>query len=143
MRRLALLLALATVPPAQAQTAPHAWLFGSWTGGLFPVAGPPTAQSCLAHPTVIFSRDVVLRASLTDIAYDQRLIDTARTASGVTEFRFTPVAPPTGGLLAAPARTGFGCPDPNALRVQRRTDDEISFPGCADFPNPLVRCPSK
>jgi hypothetical protein len=27
--------------------------------------------------------------------------------------------------------------------VQRRSDNEISFPGCTDFPYPLVRCPGR
>ncbi len=133
---------------AQAGLPPHAWLFGSWTGGLFPVPGPLVAQAC-AQPVVIFTRDVVLRASLTEQFYGQRLIETARTTPGATEFRFTPAVAPASqdsgllGLSPAPSATTFGCSDPNALHVQRKSDNEISFPGCADFPNPLIRCPGR
>jgi hypothetical protein len=27
--------------------------------------------------------------------------------------------------------------------VQRRGENEISFPGCPEFPYPLVRCPAR
>jgi hypothetical protein len=61
------------VSPARAQgTAPHAWLFGSWTGGLFPAPSGLTAELCLAQPVVIFTRDLVLRATLTDQTYPWR-----------------------------------------------------------------------
>lgn len=132
-------------PRGMAQALPpHAWLFGSWTGGLFPVPdnGLP-ARLCLAQPTVIFTRDLVLRTSLTDPTYSQREVETARTGPGGTEFRFAPAGPGTGGLLglgAAPPPAGFGCEDPNVLHVQRKSDNEITFPGCVDFPYPLVRC---
>ena len=131
--------------PAIAQSAPHAWLFGSWTGGLFPVPANLPNQACLQQPVVIFTRDVVLRASITDQLYAQRLIETARTSTGATEFRFTPVAAPAneGGLLGLttqPVTIGFGCENANVLHVVRISENEITFPGCADFPNPLVRC---
>jgi len=38
---------------------------------------------------------------------------------------------------------GFGCPSPDVLHVQRRGENEISFPGCNDFPYPLVRCSAR
>jgi hypothetical protein len=38
---------------------------------------------------------------------------------------------------------GFGCISPDVLRVQRRTENEITFPDCKDFPYPLVRCPAR
>lgn len=136
------------VPGADAQTPPpHAWLFGSWSGGLFPVPSGLSAQACLSQPVVIFTHDVVMRATLTDVTYTQRVIETARTNPGSTEFRFTPAPEqPSGGLLSVPQPTppaGFGCGDPNALHVQRQSDNEISFPGCADFPYPLIRCPAR
>ena len=135
----------APVSPARAQTAPpHAWLFGTWTGGLFPAPENLPSRACLGQPVVIFTRDVVLRATLTDVIYVQRVIETARTNPNSTEFRFTPAQGGGGsgllGMNAAPLATGFGCSDPNALHVQRKTDNEISFPGCLDFPYPLVRC---
>jgi hypothetical protein len=148
MRHLASLLALfALAAPAAAQTPPHAALFGAWTGGLFPAPSRMTAQECLAHPTVIFTQDVVLRATLTDFAYAQRQLETVRNSGGGLEFRFTAAPQPAGGGLLAPIGPaqpqGFGCESPDVLHVQRKGENEISFPGCADFPNPLVRCPAR
>lgn len=127
---------------------PHAWLFGTWSGGLFPAPSDMSAERCLSQPVVIFTRDVVLRAVITDQLYDQRLIETARGTPNGVEFRFiaADTAPPASGILGiAPpsAPVGFGCADPNGLPVERRSDNEIMFPGCADFPYPLVRCPSR
>lgn len=154
-RRVACLLALlifAAVPWSVARSqsgGPHAWLFGAWTGGLFPVPPGLTAQACLGQPTVIFTRDVVLRASLTDVMFAQRVIVTARTSAGQTDIQFTPsvdaLATTSNGLLglSAPnAAAGFGCESADVLHVQRVGENEIRFPGCHDFPNPLVRCPA-
>ena len=148
MRRIACLAALIalTVPAQAQQQPPHAFLFGSWTGGIFPVPAHISAQACLAHPTVIFTQDVVLRATLTDFAYVQRQVESVRTGP-ITEFRFAHTEPPAAdGLLGAitpPAPMGFGCASADDLIVQRVNDNQITFPGCADFPNPLVRCPSE
>ncbi len=157
MRRVAacllatMLLNVAIVPGAQAQRAPqgksaaagqshaparggppHAWLFGSWTGGLFPVLDGALAQDCRTQPTVVFGQDVVAHASLIGATLAQRVIETVRTTPQGAEFRFTPDA-------NDPA--GFGCPDSNDLYVQRSSDSEISFPRCVAFPYPLHRCP--
>ena len=159
MRRIAWLittLSLAALSgiPASAQTQaqsslpPHSWLFGSWTGGVFPPPSALSAQECLGMPVVIFTRDLVMRAVITDQFYTQRLVETARVTGEGVEFRFAR----TGG--AAPGGpfslgnfgggdVGFGCISPDVLRVQRRTENEISFPGCTDFPYPLVRCPGR
>jgi hypothetical protein len=154
MRRFALLLAAALVltPAApRAQTAapapPHAWLFGAWTGGIFPAPSAMTAQQCLAQPTVIFTRDLVMRATLTEATYVQRLIETARLTVNGTEFRFeaAPVPPANANLLGLtpPMTVGFGCSSPDVLHVVRKGENEITFPDCADFPYPLVRCPGR
>jgi hypothetical protein len=155
MRRTSKLLATlavlsgAVLPPAstavQAQGAaqpPHAYLFGTWTGGIFPAPSNLTPQACLSQPVVIFTRDLVLRATLTDQMLAEREIETARANSQGVEFRFAVTAGGGGGLLGGDAspQVGFGCEDPNVLHVQRRGENEIAFPGCADFPNPLVRC---
>jgi hypothetical protein len=145
------LVAVAPLGAARAQSgAPHAWLFGAWVGGIFPVSGDLTAQACLGQPTVIFTRDVVMRAQLTDAAYAQRVIVTARTTGGQTDIQFTPAIDPlaatSNGLLGLDppkAAAGFGCESEDVLHVQRRGDNEIVFPGCREFPNPLVRCPAK
>lgn len=155
MRRIAvclmmLLLASPGVVRAQPAPAPHAWLYGSWTGGLFPVPASMTAQMCLAQPVVIFTRDLVLRATLIDTLYQQRTIETARSNPAGAEFRFAPSVDRaqalSSGLLgrsAPPPLAGFGCETPDVLHVQRRGENEISFQGCADFPEPLIRCPAR
>ncbi len=156
MRRVAfcLIIAVLAIPGAVERAAsqpaapPHAWLFGSWTGGLFPVSSSMTAEMCRAQPTVIFTRDVVLRASLIESSYTQRGVETARSTPAGTEFHFMPGASALGALDAGllgrqppPPQVGFGCENPDVLHVQRRGENEISFPGCRDFPEPLVRCP--
>ena len=155
MRRIALiatliLAALHAAPArAQANLPPHSWLFGAWTGGLFPPPSTLSAQECLAMPVVIFTRDIVMRAVITDQLYTQRLVETARVAPDGVEFRLSrpPAAAPAGPFSLSPGGgindVGFGCISPDILRVQRRTDNEISFPGCTDFPYPLVRCPAR
>lgn len=146
MRRWSVLGVLALALPLAAgaqQTPPHAFLFGAWTGGLFPALEREGA-ACLAQPTVIFTADVVMRASLTDVAYRQRLVETVSVSQGRYEFRLVPAAPQLGPLGArVPPDVGFGCPGgANVLRVERRGDNEIVFPDCAEFPSPLLRCAS-
>ncbi len=155
MRLLPLLLAiLTTLPqlasaPARAQAPgaapagpPHAYLFGTWTGGIFPAPANIPLQACLSQPVVIFTRDLVMRATITEQVLVQREIETARIAPGGIEFRFAGSAPPSRNFIVptGPQNTGFGCEGPDVLHVLRRGENEIAFPGCADFPNPLVRC---
>ncbi len=118
--------------PPPAKGPPHAWLFGTWTGGLFPVLDGQLAQDCRMQPTVAFAQDVMEHASLTGSDLTRRIIETVRTSPEGAEFRFTP----------DPAdAAGFGCDDPNELHVARENNTTISFPGCAAFPYPLERCP--
>lgn len=138
LRRRSLLLAapaLATPFLARAQSGPpHEWLFGSWTGGIFP-AVDTQGPGCFGNVVVIFTRDVIMRMANLDIAYRQRLIETvALTADGV-EIRLVS----QGGRMLP--ESGFGCDNnPDLLRVVRRGDDEIVFPNCFDFPSALRRC---
>jgi hypothetical protein len=111
---------------------PHAWLFGTWTGGLFPVLSGMAAQDCRSQPTVAFARDVVGHASLTVSGTVQRVIETVRTTPEGAEFRFAP---------SSTDPDGFGCGDPNVLHVARDNGATIAFPHCAAFPYPLERCP--
>lgn len=155
MRRIAWLIvtlalaALNTAPArAQGNLPPHAWLFGAWTGGLFPPPSTISAQECLAMPVVIFTRDIVMRAVITDQIYAQRLVETARALTDGVEFHFSrsPAIAAAGPFNLSPGGgndVGFGCSSPDSLRVQRRTENEISFPGCTDFPYPLVRCSAR
>jgi hypothetical protein len=142
MRRRNLIpVALATlVPAAQAQPRqgpPHEWLFGTWTGGIFP-ALDTQGPGCFGNPVVIFTRDVVMRMASLDVAYRQRLIETVAVTPDGVEFRFLPLQGPGGRL---PPESGFGCDgNPNLLRVTRRGDDEIAFTNCIEFPSVLRRC---
>lgn len=124
---------------------PQAFLLGAWTGGLFPAPSALSAQQCLAQPSVIFTRDVVMRATYTDAFYVQRLIETARGTGNGIDFQFSPsaaqaAAPGLSGFTGGNV-TGFGCENTDVLHVQRITANQIRFPGCTDFPFPLVRCP--
>jgi hypothetical protein len=119
---------------------PHAWIFGSWTGGLYPPADTEGPR-CTGQPTVIFTRDVVMRSSVLEVTYRQRMIETAAATANGLEFRFVGAQPqmtPLGPRL--PSDIGFGCGNPNLLRVERRGPNEIVFPNCDDFPAPLRRC---
>ncbi len=161
MRRLPwliIVLSLAVLPLAVSRLAvaqgaadlPHGFLFGSWTGGLFPAPTTLSGKECLASPTVIFTRDTMMRATVIDVAYTQRLIETVRAVPQGVEFRLVPGAvkavAPSGGMFSFSTPSGgeaigFGCGDPDVLRVVRRGQNEISFPNCSEFPYPLIRCP--
>ena len=117
-------------PPAGGP--PHAWLFGTWTGGLFPVLDGMLEQDCRTQATVVFTQDVVGHTSLTGPGMTRRVIETVRTTPAGAEFRFTPEDADT---------SAFGCEDPNVLHVARENGQTISFPHCAAFPYPLQRCP--
>lgn len=134
---------LATGAAAQQPNAPHAWLYGSWTGGIFP-AGETEGARCLAQPSVIITRDIVLRAGLLDPTYRQRLIETVATRPDGATFRFSPAAPPGGPVaVRMPPDIGFGCPGGiDTLEVQSLGPNEIAFPECREMPFPLRRCGS-
>lgn len=128
---------------ARAQGAPpQAFLYGAWTGGLFPPPSSVSAQECLAQPSVIFTRDVVMRATFTDVLYIQRAIETARGTGNGLDIHFVAASAPAAAGLGVTPDFGFGCDAPDVLHVKRLTANEISFPGCKDFPFPLVRCPA-
>jgi len=133
---------LATGAAAQQSQAPHEWLFGSWTGGIF----PPTdteGPRCTAQPTVIFTRDLVLRTGILDPLYRQRVIETVAARQGGASFRFQPAGPPGAAGRGLPPDVGFGCPGgPDVLEVQQTGPDEITFPSCREMPSPLRRCGS-
>jgi hypothetical protein len=131
---------LATGPAFSQQTPPHAFLFGTWTGGIFPVPANMSREACLATPVVIITRDLVMRATLTEQTMTEREVQTARAVPTGIEFRFLPATTGSTMLGGATTLAGFGCEDPNVLHVQRRGENEIAFPGCVDFPNPLIRC---
>ena len=132
----------AAAPAKDNGLPPHSWLFGTWTGGIFPAPNGLSNQACLSQPVVIFTRDLVLRATITEQQLTQREIETVRSSPQGAEFRFAATGSGGSGLLGdgGGRANGFGCASPDELRVQRRGENEIAFPGCADFPNPLVRC---
>jgi hypothetical protein len=128
-----LTLAMAVLLVAPAPAAPSSsGLFGAWIGGIYPPPVTLNAQECLAQPMVIFTNGVVMRAIMTSPAYAQRLIDNAVTTANGYQVQLVP--------RQSAADVTFGCPNPNVLPVQWRGDNEITFPGCTDFPFPLIRC---
>jgi hypothetical protein len=134
-------------PPVLAQqraAPPHAWLVGTWTGGMFPASANLPAALCLAQPTVIITQDLVLHARLTELTLVQRLIETVHAVPGGTEFRFVaatePASPGPFGAPAGASQSGFGCASPDRLLVVKRGENEIAFPNCANFQYPLHRC---
>jgi len=131
----------APAPPAARSAPPHAWLFGSWTGGFYP-PGDTSGPACAGQPSVIFTRDVVMRSSPLDVAYRQRLIETVAAQPNGVEFRFSPAAPTISVFGAQPPGrdSAFGCASVNSLTVERRGPNEIVFPNCSEFPSPLHRC---
>lgn len=142
MRRLILcVFAVMAAGPAFGQALPpHSALFGTWTGGMFPVPAGLTREACFSQPVVIFTKDLVMRATLVEQQLTQREIETARAVAGGTEFRFVSGVSGSRMLGGYSSMAGFGCEGADVLHVQRRGENEIAFPGCADFPNPLVRC---
>ncbi len=136
LRRRSLFLAGPALPVAAlAQSGPpHAWLFGTWTGGIFP-AVETEGPNCFGNAVVIFTRDVIMRMANLDVAYRQRLIETVALTPDGLEIRLLPY-----GGRPLP-ESGFGCDNnPNLLRVTRRGEDEIAFTGCIEFPSVLRRC---
>jgi hypothetical protein len=134
--------ASAKPPPAERTAAaahaapsgpPHAWLFGTWTGGLFPVLDGMVAQDCRTQPTVTFSRDLVNHTSLLSTAMSSREVATVRATPNGAEFRFAPATDPA---------ASFGCENPDELHVARSGVDQINFPHCSAFPYSLERCPA-
>jgi len=112
---------------------PHAWLFGIWTGGLFPVLDGMAAQDCRMQPTVVFAKDQVAHATLLGTTMTTLNLESVRATAAGAEFRFAP---------DTDAAAGFGCEQPDELHVVRIGPDEINFPGCKSFPYPLQRCAS-
>jgi len=143
MRRPARLLALLAatallVPPASAQNPqpPHSWLFGAWIGGLYPAPSIVSAQECLAQPVVIFTRDIVMRLTITDQLFTQRLVETARTTAAGVEFHFAPSlqanqSSPFGMSQGGSGDAGFGCDKSLFTAIQwERPRDSSSISGC-------------
>ena len=120
-------------PQPIASAPPHAWLFGTWTGGLFPVLDGMAEQDCRTQPTVRFGQDLVAHATLLDTAMAPQTIETVRATATGAEFRFTPGDP----------ALGFGCDAPNVLHVMRDGGNAISFPNCPAFPYKLQRCTAR
>jgi len=116
------------------QGPPHEWMYGSWSGGIFP-AVETVGPGCFGAVALIVTRDVIMRVSSLDIAFRQRAIETVALTPDGLEFRLVPL----GGRPTPEA--GFGCDgNPDLLRISRRGPDEVVLPGCVEFPGPLRRC---
>lgn len=146
MRRLLLaLLSLAFLPSPHAaaqqpQLPPHGFLFGAWIGGRFPAPPNLPALVCNAQPTVIFTADLVMRSVVAKTTYVQRTIATVQAIPGGADFRFVPMPATAEPFSLAGDSNGFGCPNADTLRVEKRGENQIFFPNCAEFPYPLYRC---
>lgn len=116
------------------QGPPHEWMFGSWTGGIFP-AVDTEGPGCFGNVALVVMRDLIMRVSSLDYAYRQRAIESVALTPDGLEFRLIPIA---GRPMP---EIGFGCDgNPNLLRVTRRGPDEVMLPGCVEFPGALRRC---
>jgi hypothetical protein len=135
------LLATPRIAASQGAGPPHAWLFGTWLGGVFP-PGDTRGWECFGNAVIIVTRDVVMRATSLDIAYRQRFIETAAASPDGLEIRFAPAQPvPSAFGMRMPEDAGFGCGgNPDVLIVRRLSEDEIALPGCVEFPATLRRC---
>jgi hypothetical protein len=139
----ALFLAMALPLPAMAQGAPpHAWLFGAWAGGILPAPPGMSAQECEANATFVVTRDAVIHSTLTHPTAIENLIASVRGTPDGTIFALAPTATKPETLAGIADDLGFGCPQPDVLRVVRVGPNSIRFPGCTGFPSPLVRCPA-
>ncbi|GAB0112703.1 hypothetical protein [Acidisoma sp. C75] len=136
-----LLASLFPAIPGRAQGAPpHAWLFGTWAGGILPAPAHMTLAECTAHATFAVSQDVVMHSTLMHPAPIQNLIVSVRGTPDGTIFLLAPPNEKPAVIGGVPEDLGFGCPQPNVLRVVRTGPNEIRFPDCTGFPSPLVRC---
>ncbi len=138
----ALLAAASLSLPARAQgQPPHAWLFGAWAGGILPAPPDMDARECEARATFIVTRDAVIHSTLTHPDAIENLIASVRGTPYGTIFALAPTNTKPDSIAGIPDDLGFGCPQPDVLRVVRVGPNAIRFPDCAGFPSPLVRCP--
>jgi hypothetical protein len=141
-----LLLGAMAVPlptPAEAQSQglpPHAWLFGAWAGGTLPAPPGMSAAECDARATFIVTKDAVIHSTLTHPEAIENLIASVRGTPEGTIFVLAPTDTKPETVAGITDDLGFGCPQPEVLRVVRAGPNEIRFPDCAGFPSPLVRC---
>jgi hypothetical protein len=122
---------------------PHAWLYGVWAGGIFPAPPNMSPDECRAHVTFQVSQDAVLHTTLMHPEPIQNLIAAVRGTPDGTIFTLAPTDAKADPIAGISDDLGFGCPQPDTLRVVKTGPDEIAFPGCTGFPSPLVRCPMK
>jgi hypothetical protein len=135
--------ALAPAAKAAQPAPPHAWLYGVWSGGILPAPPDMTAQECQQHPTFVVTQDAVLHGTLTHPDLIQNLIAAVRGTPEGTVFTLAPTETKPETVAGSTEDLGFGCAQPDTLRVVKVGPNQIAFPGCTAFPSPLVRCPMK
>jgi hypothetical protein len=139
----ALLAAMAGPHPAAAQgVPPHAWLFGEWAGGIDPAPPGLSAAECQADASFVVTQDAVIHRTLAHPDAIENLISSVRGTPDGTIFVLAPADLKPEVIAGIPEDLGFGCPQPDVLRVVKAGPNEIRFPDCAGFPSPLVRCPA-
>lgn len=129
-------------PVAAQGLPPHAWLFGAWAGGIYPAPPHMSAAECDAQATFVVTQDIVIHSTLTHPEAIQNLIASVRGTPEGTIFALAPTDTKASDIPGITDDLGFGCPQPNVLRVVQVRPNEIQFPGCTGFPSPLVRCPA-
>ncbi len=139
---LGVMAAPASTPARSQALPPHAWLFGAWAGGILPAPPGMSAAECDASATFIVTKDAVIHSTLTHPAAIENLIASVRGTPQGTIFVLAPSDTKPETVAGITDDLGFGCPEPEVLRVVRAGPNEIRFPDCADFPSPLVRCPA-
>ncbi|WP_284947229.1 hypothetical protein [Acidisoma cladoniae] len=134
---------LALKADAASAGPPHAWLYGVWAGGIFPAPPNMSPDECRAHVTFQVSQDSVLHSTLMHPEPIQNAIAAVRGTPDGTIFTLAPTDAKPDAIAGISDDLGFGCPQPDTLRVVKTGPDEISFPDCTGFPSPLVRCSMK
>ena len=129
--------------PGMAQgMPPHAWLFGTWAGGILPAPSGMSARECQDSATFVVTRDAVIHSTLTHPEAIENLIASVRGTPNGTIIALAPTDVKPQAIAGLPDDLGFGCPQSDILRVVRIGPNEIRFPDCTGFPSPLVRCPA-
>lgn len=138
------LLAATVLPPSVTAQGmpPHAWLFGTWAGGILPAPPGMNARECEDSATFVVTRDAVIHSTLTHPEAIENLIASVRGTTDGTIFALAPTETKPQPVAGLADDLGFGCPQPDILRVVRVGLNEIRFPDCTGFPSPLVRCPA-
>jgi hypothetical protein len=97
-------------------------------------------KECQESATFVVTQDEIIHSTLTHPDAIQNLIASVRGTPNGTIFLLAPSDTKPESFGGIPQDLGFGCPEPNVLRVVKVGPNQIAFPDCKGFPSPLVRC---